>query len=259
MKYIKIPSEIIYHHTEYGEKRVIMFCYLCSHRALNDTVAFSISSLATWSNMKPNYRDGKINQKYLSVLEKLSIDGYFLEHPDFQKLLSLKSNSTQYQILTINPTKFDTSTDFALISLDEIERILHYNKINTEVKRVHSDHVLLLLAYLRKNMNYNPDKPLCCYRFFQTISDDLELSTNCIKHSLNILSNLDIIKYKECKRIKYYVEKNKTNYYTTPKIFANYSLLLPNEKNIDRSYHWEQEIQKQEELLKKELWHPKAK
>ena len=65
--YVKIPREIIYN-KDIGDKRTIIFSYLCSRRALDDTVAFSISELCHWSHLKPNYHDGKINHKYLAHL-----------------------------------------------------------------------------------------------------------------------------------------------------------------------------------------------
>ena len=65
---------------------MIIFSYLCSRRAVDDTVAFSISELCHWSHLKLNYHDGKINHKYLEVLELLSHYGYFENCPDFEEL-----------------------------------------------------------------------------------------------------------------------------------------------------------------------------
>lgn len=96
--YVKIPREIIYN-KELGDKRVIIFSYLCSRRALDDTVAFSISELCHWSYLKPNYHDGKINHKYLEMLELLSHYGYFESYPDFEKLAKRKKI---LQIITIS-------------------------------------------------------------------------------------------------------------------------------------------------------------
>ena len=93
--YVKIPREIIYNR-DIGDKRVIIFSYLCSRRALDDTVAFSISELCHWSHLKPNYHDGKINQKYLEVLELLSHYMYFTDYPDF--LTSSVRVHHQYQL-----------------------------------------------------------------------------------------------------------------------------------------------------------------
>ena len=86
--YVKIPREIIYD-TALSDKRVIIFSYLCARRSLDDTVAFSTKELCDWSKIKPNYRAGKINQKYYEVLLLLSHYGYFNECPDFEKCLTI--------------------------------------------------------------------------------------------------------------------------------------------------------------------------
>ena len=103
--YVKIPREIIYD-KDLGDKRVIIFSYLCARRALDDTVAFSITELCHWSNLKPNYRDGKINQKYYEVLLLLSHYGYFVECPDFESCLRESTNSVKYQQVKLNIEKF---------------------------------------------------------------------------------------------------------------------------------------------------------
>lgn len=81
--------------------------YLCARRALDDTVAFSITELCHWSKLKPNYRDGKINQKYYDVLLLLSHYGYFVECPDFENYLHESTNSVKYQQVKLNIEKFD--------------------------------------------------------------------------------------------------------------------------------------------------------
>ena len=70
--YVKIPREIIYD-KDGPIKRVRTSRYLCARRSLDDTVAFSTTELCYWSKLKPNYRDGKINQKYYEVLLLLLI------------------------------------------------------------------------------------------------------------------------------------------------------------------------------------------
>ena len=179
--YVKIPREIIYN-KELGDKRVIIFSYLCSRRALDDTVAFSISELCHWSHLKPNYHDGKINHKYLEVLELLSHYEYFKSYPDFEKLAKEKKNSTDYYNIQINTEKFDIPDNFGIIYFDELEKILNFKEELKGVKvddeeidllRMSSAYILLLLSYLRVNMNRNTDKPLCCYRLYQKITEDI--------------------------------------------------------------------------------------
>lgn len=177
--YVKIPREIIYD-KDIGDKRVIIFSYLCSRRALDDTVAFSISELCHWSHLKPNYHDGKINHKYLEVLEILSHYGYFINCPKFKKLAKEKKNSTDYYNLTVNNEKFDIPDKFGIIYFDELEKILNFKEelkdINIDLSRMLSAYILLLLSYLRVNTNRNPDKPLCCYRLYQKNTETIGLS-----------------------------------------------------------------------------------
>lgn len=258
--YVKIPREIIYN-KELGDKRVIIFSYLCSRRALDDTVAFSISELCHWSHLKPNYHDGKINHKYLEVLELLSRYGYFESCPDFEKLAQEKKNSTDYYNIKINTEKFDIPDNFGIIYFDELEKILNFKeelkgvKVNEEeidITRMSSAYILILLSYLRVNMNRNSDKPLCCYRLYQKITEDIGLSERYISRIVEILDVMNIIKFQEGKRIRYKKREDKFGFLTTPKVFADYRHYTKDENGIqklDTNYDYMNEIQKQLDIL----------
>lgn len=253
--YVKIPREIIYN-KDIGDKRVIIFSYLCSRRALDDTVAFSISELCHWSHLKPNYHDGKINQKYLGVLELLSHYGYFTDYPNFQILSKEKKNSTDYYNIKVNIQKFDIPDNFGIIYFDELEKILNFkeelkNK-NIDLSRMSSSYILLLLSYFRANMNRNPDKPLCCYRLYQTISEDIGLSERYISRIVEILDVMNIIKYQEGKRKRYKKPNGEFGFITAPKIFADYRRFVKDRFDnlvIDENYDYQNEIIKQLEIF----------
>lgn len=249
--YVKIPREIIYN-KDIGDKRVIIFSYLCSRRALDDTVAFSISELCHWSHLKPNYHDGKINHKYLEVLQLLSHYGYFVNYPDFKKLATEKKNSTDYYNIKVSIEKFDIPDNFGIIYFDELERILNFKEElkdrSIDVVRMSSAYILLLLSYLRVNMNRNPNSPLCCYRLFQTISEDTGLSERYVSKIVEILDVMDIIKFKEGKRTRYRKDNSEYGFITSPKVFADYKRYIKNENGnlkIDKGYDYCHEIQKQ--------------
>lgn len=258
--YVKIPREIIYN-KELGDKRVIIFSYLCSRRALDDTVAFSISELCHWSHLKPNYHDGKINHKYLEILSLLSHYDYFKSYPDFEKLAKEKKNSTDYYNIQINTEKFDIPDNFGIIYFDELGKILNFKeelkdiKVNGEiidVTRMSSAYILLLLSYLRVNMNRNPDKPLCCYRLYHKITEDIGLSERYISRIVEMLDVMDIIKFQEGKRIRYKKQDDKYGFLTTPKAFADYRHFAKDENGnqiIDYAYEYKIEIQKQLDIL----------
>ena len=254
--YVKIPREIIYD-KDIGDKRVIIFSYLCSRRALDDTVAFSISELCHWSYLKPNFHDGKINQKYLEVLELLSHYGYFVDYPDFEKLAKEKKNSTDYYNIKINIEKFDIYDNFGIIYFDELEKILNFKrelegkKINGEdidLSRMSSAYILLLLSYLRVNMNRDVTKPLCCYRLYQKISEDIGISERYISRIVDILNVMDIIKHQEGKRKRYEKSNGEYGFITSPKVFADYRKFIKDKNGnsiMDKEYNYENEICKQ--------------
>ena len=175
--YVKIPREIIYD-KDFSSKRVIIFSYLCARRSLDDTVAFSTTELCHWSKLKPNYRDGKINQKYYEVLLLLSHYGYFESCPDFEKCLKEKTNSVKYQQVKLNIEKFDVPDKFGIIYFDELNAILNFKEElkdkEIDTARISSAYILLVLSYIRVNLNRMDGKPLCCYRYFQKILDFLK-------------------------------------------------------------------------------------
>lgn len=253
--YVKIPREIIYD-KDIGDKRVILFSYLCSRRALDDTVAFSISELCHWSYLKPNYHEGKINHKYLEVLEILSHYGYFVDCPDFKKIAKEKKNSTDYYNIRINIEKFDIPDNFGIIYFDELEKILNYKEelkdTDIDLSRMSSSYILLLLSYFRVNMNRDMGKPLCCYRLYQKISEDIGLSERYISRIVEILDAMNIIKHKEGKRTRYNKKNGKYGFITAPKVFADFRKFIKDEhgnSNLDKNYDYRDEIQKQIQML----------
>ena len=256
--YVKIPREIIYDKS-IGDKRVIIFSYLCSRRALDDTVAFSISELCHWSHLKPNYHDGKINQKYLEVLELLSHHDYFIDYPDFKKLAKEKKNSTDYYNIALNIKKFDTSDNFGIIYFDELQKTLNFKDelkdTDIDLTRMSSAYILLLLSYLRVNMNRNSDKPLCCYRLYQKIAEDIGLSERYISRIVEILDVMNIVKYQECKRERYKDSEGKYGFLTTPKVFADYRHFTKDQYGnniVDQKYDYLSEIQRQMIILRED-------
>lgn len=228
-------------------------------------MAFRISELCHWSHLKPNYHDGKINHKYLETLKLLSHYGYFESYPYFEKLAKEKKNSTYYYNIQINTEKFDIPDNFGIIYFDELEKILNFkeelkgvkdNDEEIDTTRMSSSYILLLLSYLRVNMNRNPDKPLCCYRLYQKITEDIGLSERYISRIVEILDLMNIIKYQEGKRIRYKKQDEKYGFLTTPKVFADYRHFIKDEngnQKLDTNYDYMNEIQKQLKKLEDNL------
>lgn len=242
-----------------GDKRVIVYSYLCCRRALDDSVAFSINELVKWTGLVPNYHEGKINHKYLDYLELLSHYGYFESCPDFMKLKSIKGNSDFYYKAQLNISKFDTPDDgFGIIYFDELYKIINFKKElenkNIDTSRLSSAYILLLLSYIRVNIRKNTDQPQCCYRLYKTISEDIGLSERYITRIVEILDVMDIVKFEECKRERYQKD-GEYKFITTPKIFTDYRRFKKDGNGnvfLDKEYNYKSEIKKQIVILQKD-------
>lgn len=242
------------------DKRVIVYSYLCCRRSLDDTVAFSINELVKWTGLVPNYHEGKINNKYLDCLELLSHYGYFESCPDFIKLKNIKGNGDYYYKAKLNIEKFDTPDDgFGIIYFDELFKIINFKeelkKEKIDTSRLSAAYILLLLAYIRVNINKNTDKPKCCYRLYKTISEDIGLSERYISRIIEILDVMNIVKYKECKRERYKDREGKYGFLTTPKVFADYRHFTKDQYGnniVDQKYDYLSEIQKQMIILRED-------
>lgn len=102
-------------------------------------------------------------------------------------------------------------------------------------------------------MNRNSDKPLCCYRHYQKISEDTGLSERYIGRIVEILDSMDIVKFHKMKRTKYKDSNADVKFSTTPKIFADYRHYIKDFNGasiVDANYDYKAEIQKQIELMK---------
>ena len=146
--------------------------------------------------------------------------------------------------------------NFGIIYSDELEKILNFkeelkNK-DIDLSRMSSAYILLLLSYFRVNMNRNPEKPLCCYRLYQKISDDIGLSERYISRIVEILDVMNIIKYQEGKRKRYEKSNGEYGFITSPKVFADCKRYIKDKNGnivLDTEYDYKREIVKQIEVL----------
>lgn len=103
-------------------------------------------------------------------------------------------------------------------------------------------------------MNRNSDKPLCCYRLYQKITEDIGLSERYTSRIVEILDVMNIVKHQESKRIRYKKEEDKYGFLTTQKVFADFRHFVKDEKGnqkLDKNYNYGNEIQKQLDILEK--------
>lgn len=141
-KYIYVPWSII-SNTELDIKRIGIFSYLRIRCCLNDTIGFTIPNMVEWCGGKPDKRTNGSNDKYLSVVDDLSDIGYltYLTNRSKSSYIECEFNMDYYYE--------DCSNGYSVVYLDEIKKIMNYQKNNSKDGFVTNTIILLVFAYLR--------------------------------------------------------------------------------------------------------------
>lgn len=148
-KYIYIPLSVIVD-KELDNKRIGVLSYLRIHCGLNDVVGFTVSDMIEWCGMKPNNREGKTNDKFLSIINDLTDRDYltYLTEQSKSSFMKCKFNTEYY---------FDEcSNGYAVVYLDEFKKIMDYK--NLQGNSVNSTTILLVFAYLRNKIRRRPNE-----------------------------------------------------------------------------------------------------
>lgn len=148
-KYIYIPLSVIVD-KELDNKRIGVLSYLRIHCGLNDMVGFTISDMIEWCGMKPNNREGKTNDKFLSIINDLTNRGYltYLTEQSKSSYMKCKFNTEYY---------YDKCSDgYAVVYLDEFKKIMDYK--NLQGNSVNGTTILLVFAYFRNKIRRRPNE-----------------------------------------------------------------------------------------------------
>lgn len=228
-KYIYIPLSVITD-TEIDTRRVSIFSYLRVHCGLNNVIGFTIPDMVEWYGGKPDRRTNGSNDKALSVLDTLNKKGYLT-------YLTEKSRSSYMKC------KFDTkcyyedcSNGYAAIYLDELEKILNYQKENSKDSTLNNTTILLVFAYLRNKIRRRPNElapeerttdgikkrkerlPDAYGSNINDIADELNISSKTLSKIIDILEQeLELIVTDRAYRVK----NENDEFRTLPTIFAN--------------------------------------
>lgn len=148
-KYIYIPLSVIVD-KELDVKRVSIFSYLRIHCGLNDLVGLTVPDIVEWCGMKPNKREGKSNDKFLSVIDDLKSRGYltYLTEPSKVSYMKCKFDMECYYR--------QCSDGYALIYLDELQKIMEYE--NSQGNSINNASMLLVFAYFRNKIRRRPNE-----------------------------------------------------------------------------------------------------
>lgn len=226
-KYIYIPMSVIVDE-ELDNKRIGVLSYLRIHCGLNDIVGFTVSDMVEWCGMKPNNREGKINDKFLNIINDLINRGYltYLTEQSKSAYMKCKFNMEYY---------YNKCSDgYAVVYLDEFKKIMDYK--NLQGNSVNSMTILLVFSYLRNKIRRRPNelkpeertldgiekrKERLPDAFDGNISDiakELRIHKQTLSKIINILEQeLGLIVTDKAYRIK--IDDNE--FRTLPTIFAN--------------------------------------
>lgn len=228
-KYIYIPLSVILD-DELDIKRVGILSYLRIHCGLNDVVNFTVPDIVEWCGMKPNKRANKSNDNFLSIIDSLSDRGYltYLTETSKSSYMKCKFDSAYYYD--------DCSDGFAILYLDEIEKILNYKKENSNDNVLNNTTILLIFSFLRHRIRRRPNELKPEERTPDGIKSRRERLPEAHSGNINDFANeigissktfskiIDILEYDLHLIVtdRAYRVKNEDNEYRTlPTIFAN--------------------------------------
>ena len=228
-KYIYIPLSVITD-TKLDIRRVGIFSYLRIHCGLNNMIGFTIPDIVEWCGGKSDRRANGSNDKALSTLDILSDRGYLTYLTD-------KSRSS-YMKCEFNMAYYydECSNGYAAIYLDEIEKIMGYQKQNSKDSTLNNMTILLVFAYLKNKIRRRPNElkpeertsdgikkrreriPDAYNSNISTIADEIGISSKTISKIIDILEyDLQLIVTDRAYRVK----NKDSEFRTLSTIFAN--------------------------------------
>lgn len=228
-KYIYIPLSVITD-AELDIRRVGIFSYLRIHCGLNNVIGFTIPDMVEWYGGKPNRRANAANDKTLSTLDTLSSRGYltYLTEKSRSSYMKCKFDMERYYE--------ECSNGYAVIYLDEIEKIMNYKKENLNDNILNNTTILLVFSYLRNKIRRRPNELMPEERTSDGIKKRRERLPDAYGSNINDMANELNISSKTLSKIidileqelelivtdrAYRVKNENDEFRTLPTIFAN--------------------------------------
>lgn len=228
-KYIYVPLSVITD-TNLDTRRVGIFSYLRIHCGLNNVINFTIPDMVEWYGGKSDRRANGSNDKALSVLDTFNDKGYLT-------YITEKSRSS-YMKCEFNMAYYyeECSNGYAVVYLDELEKIMNYQKENLKDGTLNNTTILLVFAYLRNKIRRRQNELLPEERTsngikkrrekypdaygsnINDIAEELDISSKTISKIIDILEQeLGLIITDRAYRIK----NENDEFRTLPTMFAN--------------------------------------
>lgn len=227
--FIRVPMSIITN-VELDKMRVALLSYLLMYRGLNGKVMFSIPKFVEWAGFKSDTHTDGMNDKVICALDYLNAMG-FVVYRD-----TLTRTSTIELEFDLEFHNEECENDFAILYIDEIDKIANYKRENLKNAYLNSFSVLLVFAYLRRKIFRRQNKlkpeeqsadgiegrkkrcPEAYASTYKEIGDVLDLTATTVSKAVRVLQQLNLIVAVEA----YHVKMEDGEYRTPYTMFANY-------------------------------------
>lgn len=216
--------------TDMNINRVAVYTYINMFRGLNNRLLFSVPKFLNFFGFKSDSHPGGVNEKVISTLDGLTDMGYlvYCDKPSKTAAFEIKVNTDVCRDACEN--------DFAMLYIDEIEKVIDYRRDNIKDTKLNSFTNLLLFAYIRRKIFRRPNllqpeerypekieerkhKIIEAYNTtFKDIANGLKISERVVSKATDNLVRLKLIVVREA----FHVHDETDKYYTPDCIFANY-------------------------------------
>lgn len=226
--FIKVPESIIYD-DEVGDKLLTVFSFFSVRKGLDDKTMFTVNKMVEWSGKKPNRHVGSINSRFKDAIRYLDENGYISVDCDPSSISDAKCCSARINMSKIHDECDDY--DFAVVYVDELEKILGWKSQNPKDTFSNNDTILRVFAYLRMIIKRRSNKmpndeidiekrkakwPEAWNGYYKNMAEVLNISDKAMSNVVDILCDLGLI-YKETLDRKKYDGK----WFTQQTIFCN--------------------------------------
>lgn len=217
--YFMIPAEIILQ-KELDDCRLSVFAFFNVRRGLDACTIYTINQIVPWTGRHENRNSSGINQRIRNVISYLEKKEYLLSPDSRSKTPYLKSMINLTKIAELCKTE-----RFAVLYVDEIQKIMSYKCSVAQDGFLNIDIILLVFTYLRFKIyrrrnklmldEYNLDNknsheydieqrrkhcPEAYDCYLCEIAEDLGISDRAVSRAVSILSELELIYFETLPR-----------------------------------------------------------
>lgn len=211
-KYISIPMNLITN-IDIDVRRIAAYLYCKKKTNFDGEFIVPISDMVKWCGYTPNRNTNGINEKMSNTLSELESEEYIEI-----KGKTLFNTTITHGTFNLDKVNDECSYGFAILYLDEIEKIVSY-KITNQTKYHNIPVILLVFSFLRGSIFRRPNKlgyidrntdgannaeldiqrrkekfPEAYNSTFVDIGEKLGLTANAVSKAVAVLEELELIK-----------------------------------------------------------------